>query len=339
MEPTQRARAHELGIHVGQLPSGSLDAITDVRGVSVGHATRRAGALNTGVTVVLPHGENPLQRRLNAALEVQNGFGKFVGATQLMELGELESPIALTSTLSVHRVADAVLDWVLAQPGNEHVTSVNVVVGETNDGQLSDIRQRAVGADEVAAAMANAAAGAFAVGSVGAGAGTTAFGWKGGIGTSSRLVDGFTIGVLVQTNFGGRLIANGAEVTGEWYSRSGASPQGQDHGGSCVIVIAVDAPLDQASLGRIARRSFAGMARTGASFSHGSGDYAVAFSTASQSAHSLRGDALSGLFVAVADAAEQAILDSLSAAVTTAGPGQKAVAIPHEALRGLPAPD
>ncbi len=323
-----RARANELGIHIGEHPAGQHDAITDVTGVRVGHATIHAGErFHTGVTVILPPGDNAFRHKRNAALAVQNGYGKLVGATQLTELGELESPIALTGTLNVHRVADGLLDWLLERPGNERVRSMNVVVGETNDGGLSDIRARPVGADHVRSAIASATAGAFAVGAVGAGAGTRCFGFKGGIGTASRLVDGVTVGVLVQTNFGGRLRAP-----------RGAEPAGVDHDGSCMIVIATDAPLDQRALERLARRSFAGMARSGASFSNGSGDYAIAFSTADRDATSRRGSKLSPLFVAVADATEQAIYDSLAAAETTTGQGRTAHAIPLQRLRALARP-
>lgn len=321
----QRQRASDLGLHIGDLRSGAHDAITDVAGVAVGHATVRDGArLNTGVTVILPQPGNPFARKLPAALVVQNGFGKLVGATQLVELGELESPIALTATLNVHRVADGVLDWLLALPGNEGVRSANVIVGETNDARLSDIRARVISSEHVAAAIAAATTGAVPVGAVGAGAGTVCFGWKGGIGTSSRRVGPHTVGVLVQSNFGGRLVVDGVPVHRALDSRTHAS----DHDGSCMLVIATDAPLDQAALRRLAARAFAGMARVGASFSHGSGDYALAFSTTGRDAASWRGDALSPLFSAVADATEQAILDSLCAAETTTGMGRTVHALP-----------
>jgi len=327
--PEGRQRAHELGIHIGDLPSGEHDAITDVAGVAVGHATVQDGAdFNTGVTVILPQPGNPFQNKLTAALAVQNGFGKLVGVTQLNELGELESPIALTATLNVHRVADGVLDWLLALPGNEDVRSANAIVGETNDGKLSDIRARAVGSEHVAAAIASATTGRVPVGSVGAGTGTVCFGWKGGIGTSSRRVAGYTVGVLVQSNFGGRLVIDGVPV----HESLDPSDHVSDHDGSCMIIIATDAPLDQAALRRLATRSFAGMARVGASFSNGSGDYAIAFSTTGRDATSLRGGALSPLFVAVADATEQSILDSLCTAETTTGMGRTVQALPLEEI-------
>lgn len=320
-----RARASALGVHIGALPAGRHDAITDVAGVAVGHATLHEGTrLHTGVTVVLPHPGNPFAHKLPAALVVQNGFGKLVGATQLQELGELESPIALCGTLNVHRVADGLLDWLLRQPGNEAVRSANVVVGETNDGRLSDVRARPLGADHVRAAIRAASSGAVEVGAVGAGAGTVCFGYKGGVGTSSRRVGDHTVGVLVQTNFGGRLVVDGAPMS---------ELVGEDHDGSCMIVVATDAPMDQRGLERLARRAFAGMARTGASFSHGSGDYAIAFSTAGFGAAPLRGGALSPWFVAVADATEQAILDSLCAATDVQGARGAARALPLEPLR------
>lgn len=324
-----RLRAHALGIHIGVLPAGSRDSITDVAGVRVGHCTLRDGdRRNTGVTVILPPGDNPFRRKLPAALVVQNGFGKFVGATQIQELGELESAIALTSTLNVHRVADGLLDWLLGLPGNEDVRSANVVVGETNDGRLSDIRARPVTAAHVAQAIAEAKAD-FAVGSLGAGAGTVCFGWKGGIGSASRRVGVHTVGVLVQANFGGTLRIDGQPFV--------ADAQTADHDGSCIVVIATDAPLSAASLRRLATRAFAGMARVGASFSHGSGDYALAFSTAVAGGRALpplEDRLLSPYFVAVADATEQAILDALCAAEDTTGMGRRVRALPLGELRG-----
>ncbi|HEX5053890.1 MAG TPA: P1 family peptidase [Planctomycetota bacterium] len=330
-----RQRARDLGIHIGELANGPYDAITDVPGVAVGHCTVRDGKdLNTGVTVILPQPGNTFRNKLPAALYVQNGFGKLIGGTQLQELGELESPIALTATLNVARVADGLLDWLLAQPGNEQVRSANVVVGETNDGRLSDIRARAVGSAHVAQAIANASTGPVPVGAVGAGAGTICCGWKGGIGTSSRRVGAHTVGVLVQSNFGGALVVDGVRVPVDLDVR--ALPA--DHDGSCMIVVATDAPLDSAALRRLAVRAFVGMARTGASFSHGSGDYAIAFSTAAATGSPWHGDALSPLFVAVADATEQAILDSLCAAETTTGMGRTVPALPLDRLAAWLAP-
>ncbi|MCA8951454.1 MAG: P1 family peptidase [Planctomycetes bacterium] len=321
-EAGRRVRARDLGIEVGALPSGVHDAITDVPGVRVGHCTIDDGErFHTGVTVILPPGDNPFRDKVPAALQVQNGYGKLIGATQLLELGQLESPVALCGTLNVHRVADGVLDWLLGLPGNEDVRSINVVVGETNDGRLSDIRARPVTREHVREAIRNARSGDVAVGCVGAGAGTVCFGWKGGIGTASRLVRGHVIGVLVQTNFGGTLGGSGAAAT----------PADDD--GSCMIVVATDAPLDSHALGRLATRAFAGMARAGASFSNGSGDYAIAFSTTGYREPVMAGDRLSPLFVAVADATEQAIYDSLAAAETTTGLGRTVEAIPGDRLR------
>ncbi len=320
-----RARPSDLDIHVGTLVSGPLDAITDVRGVRVGHCTRVEGEdVRTGVTVILPHAGNPFRDKVPAAIAVQNGFGKLVGSTQVAELGELESPIALTNTLSVGTVMDALVGWTLTQPGNEDVRSVNVVVGETNDARLNDIRGRHVRGDDVLRAIATATDGPFDGGSVGAGTGTSCLGFKGGIGTSSRSVDGFTVGVLVQSNFGGRLRVLGHELPPV------AEPPADR--GSCMIVIATDAPLDARNLQRLATRAFAGMARIGASFSNGSGDYAIAFSTA-RNRPLLANDAMSGLFVAVADATEQAILDSLLRATTVRGCGRESRAVPIDAVR------
>src|SRR5262249_15019546 len=254
------------------------------------------------------------------------------GATQLQELGELESPIALTATLNVARVADGLLDWLLALPGNESVRSANIVVGETNDGMLSDIRARPVTAQHVAAAIASASTGEVPVGCVGAGAGTVCCGWKGGIGTSSRRVGQHTVGALVQTNFGGALTIDGVPVR-----RRLPPEQAGDHGGSCMIVLATDAPLDAQALRRLAARAFAGMARTGASFAHGSGDYALAFSTTGrdQRGDALRGHTLSPLFVAAADRTEQANPDLLCAAETTTGMGRTVRALPLDQLQAL----
>jgi D-aminopeptidase len=327
-----RKRAHELGIAIGSLPAGPRNAISDVDGVRVGHATLHEGErLHTGVTVVLPHGDNPFAHKVPAALVVQNGFGKAVGVTQVQELGELESPIALCGTLNVHRVADGLLDWLLALPGNERVRSANVVVGETNDGRLSDIRSRPLGTEHVRAAIESASV-EVEVGAVGAGAGTVCFGWKGGIGTASRRVGKHTVGVLVQTNFGGALVVDGVPV----HRRLRPEDHGAvDRDGSCWIVLATDAPVDAAALRRLAIRTFAGMARTGAAFSNGSGDYALAFTTAAAGGAGVTGDALSPLFVAAAEATEQAIVDSLCAAETTAGMGCTVPALPLDWLQAI----
>jgi D-aminopeptidase len=318
-----RVRARVLGLAPGVLSPGPLNAITDVAGVRVGHSTLLRGAdVRTGVTAVLPHGGNLFQDKVPAGIAVANGFGKLVGSTQVVELGELETPVVLTNTLSVGRAAEAVVDWTLHQPGNEAVVSVNAVVGETNDARLNNIRARGVAADDVLGAIENARGGAVPEGSVGAGTGTVAFGWKGGIGTSSRRLPAALGGhtVLVQSNFGGALQMEGVPVGrefGRYYlheQREGDAPDG-----SIVIVIATDAPLSDRNLTRLARRAFAGVARTGAAFSNGSGDYAIAFSTvrtAGAPAALLPNDAMSPLFQAVAEATEEAIYNSLLMATT-----------------------
>ncbi|HXY67809.1 MAG TPA: P1 family peptidase [Gemmatimonadales bacterium] len=331
-----RPRARDVGLVIGVLPAGPLDAITDVAGVRVGQVTVASGdSINTGVTAILAHGGNPFREKVPAAVAVGNGFGKLTGIAQLRELGELESPVVLTCTLCVPRVADAVLDWILALPGNEDVQSVNVVVGETNDGYLNDIRRRAVGAADVRRALGEARDGPVDEGSVGAGRGTVAFGWKGGIGTASRrlpaTLGGWTVGVLVQTNFGGILTIGGAPVgraLGRWYLRN----ELQHGDGSCMIVVATDAPLDPLGLERLARRAFLGMARTGSPEANGSGDFALAFSTSpavrrgplaegqrTRSGETVAGEAISPLFEAVVEATEEAIVNSLLRAETVHG--------------------
>lgn len=331
-------RARAIGIAPGVFPPGPLNAITDVAGVRVGQLTRHETPdVHTGVTVVVPHGGNVFQDKVPAGLAVANGFGKLMGATQILELGEIETPIALTNTLAVPRAADALIDWTLAQPGNEQVRSVNAVVGETNDGYLNNIRKRVITPDDVRKAIADAKPGPVEEGAVGAGAGTMAFGWKGGVGTSSRVLPaalgGYAVGVLVQSNYGGTLTVDGDPVgvrLGRYYlrehARPAATPSTAD--GSIMIVIATDAPLSDRNLKRLASRSFAGLARTGSAFTNGSGDYAIAFSTNAQvrrtparreavsQAPDLPNDALSPLFVAVADATEEAIYNSLLMART-----------------------
>lgn len=336
----ERPRARELGIVIGELPTGAHNAITDVEGVRVGHATVREGAACTGVTLVFPHGGNPVREKVPAAVAVANGYGKLAGSTQVEELGELESPIALTNTLSVGAVADALVARLLDLPGNETLRSVNVVVGETNDGRLNDIRGRHVRPEHVDAAWAAARQGKVREGAVGAGTGTVCFGYKGGIGTASRVVKGFTVGVLVQTNFGGRLTIAGRP----WPGRAVAETARTEDGGSCMIVVATDAPLDARNLRRLAQRAFVGMARVGASFHDGSGDYAIAFSTAlsqrivadgsdTTGGPVLRNEAMSPLFVAVADATEEAILNSLFAARTTIWNERTVHALPLDEVR------
>ena len=298
-----RPRARDIGVVVGTLPAGALNAITDVAGVRVGQTSVIRGEnVRTGVTVILPHGGNLFREKVPGAVFVGNGFGKLMGSTQIIELGEIESPIALTSTLNVPRVADALIDHMLALPGNEDVRSINVVVGETNDGRLNDIRGRHVGRDEVFAAIRNASSGPVEEGSVGAGVGTIAFGWKGGIGTSSRKVAaGWTVGVLVQTNYGGSLMINGVPI--------GRAPT--EGKGSIMIVIATDAPVDARNLERMGARAIMGLARTGSSGSNGSGDYAIAFSTARNPPALVKNDDMSPLFLATIDATEEAIYNSL----------------------------
>jgi D-aminopeptidase len=338
---TDRPRAQELGIRIGDFPSGPLNAITDVGDVRAGHATLiRGDSIRTGVTAILPHGGDTYRDRVRAALVVGNGFGKLVGGTQLSELGELETPILLTGTLSVWRVADALVDTLLATPAYEQVRSINPVVGETNDGWLSDIRSRPVGSDEVRQALRAAQRGPVEEGSVGAGTGTVALGWKGGIGTASRKVPeslgGYSVGVLVQRNFGGSLVVSGVAVgrsLGQDEKVQPAEPRDAAEGGSIMIVIATDAPLDHRTLERLAARSFGGLSRTGASLSHGSGDYAIAFSTDRDPARPQSGPELTALFMAVQDATEEAILNSLLRATSVTGfGGNRSEAIPIDGL-------
>ena len=416
--PSPRLRSSDIGLKVGILPSGPLDAITDVSGVAVGHTTIiRADNIRTGVTAVLPHSGNLFREKVPAAIFVGNGFGKLAGSTQVDEMGNIETPILLTSTTSVPRVADALITYMLALPGNEDVLSINPIVGETNDGYLSDIRGRHITPDDVFAAIKNAKGGPVEEGNVGAGTGTVVFGWKGGIGTASRRlpanfanVGGYTVGVLVQTNFGGVLTIAGAPVgqeLGQYYLRQelqqvgngavrkqGSKLSGRpgvdaesvaDDGaasvpgnnaasvlgnvaatvpvndvaevkdkadGSCMIIIATDAPLDARNMKRLAARAWLGIARTGSSASNGSGDYAIAFSTAPQGRiHSpetatkdkvtdqkallqnldaLTNDAMSPLFEAVLEATEEAVYNSMFKAATMTSNGHTVEALPIE---------
>lgn len=331
----ERQRARAIGFAPGILPPGPLNAITDVVGVRVGQVTVMEGeGTRTGVTAILPHGANPFAHRVPAGLFAMNGFGKMAGVTQVQELGELETPILLTNTLAVGRAVEALVDWTLAQPGNEAVRSVNAVVGETNDGRLNDIRARGVTAAHMAQALAIAAAGPVAEGSVGAGAGTMAFGWKGGIGTASRVLPsalgGWTVGALVQANYGGALVMDGLPVgrlLGKYYLAEHVQQQA-DADGSVVVVVATDAPLSDRNLQRLARRAMAGIARTGAAFSDGSGDYAIAFATHPDVIRTpekraglgpyaeLANDRCSPLFVAAIEATEEAVLNALTMATT-----------------------
>lgn len=349
-----RPRAREFGLVVGVLQPGPLNAITDVAGVKVGQVTLIEGRdVRTGVTAILPHGGNIFQDKVPAGISVGNGYGKLTGVTQVDELGMLETPIILTNTLSVPTAADAVIDWTLGLPGNEKVASVNPVVGETNDGWLNDIRGRHVTKAHVLEAIRAAAGGPVAEGAVGAGTGTTCFDYKGGIGTSSRQLPadrgGFTVGVLVQTNFGGVLTIRGVPFDGKdaggGAAAAAANPSGD---GSCMIIVATDAPLDPRNLKRLAKRALLGIARTGGYFSNGSGDYAIAFSTAegvrvpyrgtgpTQTVTILRDDAMSPLFQAAAEAAEEAILNSLFKAVRIEGKdGHVAEPLPLDRVKAL----
>jgi D-aminopeptidase len=341
-----RPRAREAGVAPGILPTGPLNAITDVAGVRVGQVTVREGdSIRTGVTAVVPHGGNPFEEKVPAAVFVGNGFGKLMGVTQIRELGEIETPILLTCTLCVPRVADALLDHVLER--NPEARSVNAVVGETNDGFLNDIRARAVTREHVLRALREASAGAVEEGAVGAGTGTVAFGWKGGIGSSSRRLPaslgGYTVGVLVQSNYGGVLQILGAPIgreLGQHYLRDELDRGDAD--GSIMIVLATDAPLEPRNLERLAQRAILGLARTGSPMTNGSGDYVIAFSTAEsvrrtperrravQPVEAVPNDRMSPLFQAAVEATEEAILNSLFRATDTAGHRGRVEALPLE---------
>ncbi|HYE27681.1 MAG TPA: P1 family peptidase [Allosphingosinicella sp.] len=341
-----RPRAREAGVEIGILAPGTLNAITDVAGVAVGHRTIIEGdRIRTGVTAVLAHGGNLYQDKVPAGFAVANGYGKFIGSTQIEELGEIEAPILLSNTLSVPEAAAAGIEWSLRQPGNEQVRSVNAVVGETNDGRLNDIRARRVTKEDALAALSAARPGPVAEGSVGAGTGTVAFGWKGGIGTSSRrlpaTLGGWTVGVLVQSNYGGVLTVGGVPVgrrLGQYFLKDELSAGGGD--GSVIVVIATDAPLSDRNLERLARRAFLGIARTGSPITNGSGDYAIAFSThpgvrrtaarrrGSAEVTDLANDAVSPLFQAVVEATEEAALNSLFKADTMEANGARIEGLP-----------
>ena len=319
-----RPRARDLGIIVGALPTGALNAITDVAGVKVGHTTlHRGDKIRTGVTAVLPHGGNLFREKVAGAVFIGNAFGKLVGSTQVNELGEIETPILLTSTLNTFRVADCLIDYMLTLDGNHDVRSIIPLVGETNDGVLNDIQGRYSGHDEVFGALQGAKSGAVEEGAVGAGTGTIAFGWKGGIGTSSRKAGEYTVGVLVQSNFGGRLTICGVEIE---RPRGGPAPAVD---GSIMMIVATDAPVDHRNLQRLGARTMMGLGRTGSAGSNGSGDYAVAFTT-SRETKLLSNDAVSALFPAVIEATEEAIYNSLFRAETTTGNGRTIQALPIE---------
>jgi len=353
-----RVRARDLGVAPGIFSPGSNNAITDVAGVRVGQVTLSTGStVRTGVTAILPHPGNVYRSRVPAALHVGNGFGKFVGSTQVNELGELETPILLTCTLCVWKAADAMADWVLAQPDMQQVRSLNVVVGETNDGGLNDIRARPVTADAVRRALESAKGGPVQEGSVGAGTGTVVFGWKGGIGTSSRKLPeslgGWTVGVLVQANFGGVLQVEGAPVGREldrYAFQNAVAAQGNVRGladdrgdGSVIIVVATDAPLSDRNLRRLASRGMMGLGRTGSSASNGSGDYVLAFSTAESvrrgfdaaqlQTTELANEQMSAVFQASVDAVEESVYNALFMATTVSGNGQTVEAIPLDKVR------
>jgi D-aminopeptidase len=349
----ERPRLREFGIRTGVLSPGLLNSITDVSGVRVGHVTLIQGKdIRTGVTAILPHEGNIFQEKVPAAIAVANGFGKLMGYTQVEELGNIETPIILTNTLSVPAAAEALIEYTLTLPGNGNVESVNAVVGETNDSYLNDIRQRFVKKEHVLEAIQKAAGGSVEEGCVGAGTGTMCYDFKGGIGTSSRKLPasrgGYTVGVLVQTNHGGILQINGLPVgvrLGNYYMKKDVDAGSE---GSCMIIVATDAPLDNRNLKRLARRALLGIARTGGFYSNASGDYAIAFSTAkevriphrssspTQPVVLLRNEQMSPLFLAAAEASEEAILNSLFKAQRTEGiDGHVAEALPLDKIKEI----
>jgi D-aminopeptidase len=342
-----RPRARDLGLAPGIYSPGPLNAITDVAGVRVGHVTLIEGDdVRTGVTAIVPADGNLFQNKVPGAVFVGNAFGKLAGSTQVDELGTIETPIVLTNTLSVGAGMEGAIAYTLAQPGNERVTSVNALVGETNDSGLNDIRGMHVKPENVVEAIRNAKGGAVAEGSVGAGTGTRCFGWKGGIGTSSRVAGeragGYTVGVLVQTNFGGHLTMGGIQVGREL----GNAPAAGGGDGSCMIVVATDAPLTARDLKRLAARAVFGLARTGSSYSNGSGDFAIAFSTAASARvkqagsrpaayEALGTDAVSPLFDMALETTEEAVYNSLLQATTVQSKFGTAQAIPIDRLRQI----
>ncbi len=352
MADDPRTDARELGLRIGIFETGEHNAITDVGGVRVGQTTLVEGdGVRTGVTAILPHGGDLFRDRVPAAIHVGNGFGKLVGITQVRELGELETPILLTCTLCVWQAADAMVDWMLARPGMEEVRSINPVVGETNDGGLNDIRSRPLRPEHVVTALEEASGGAVEQGSVGAGTGTRAFGWKGGIGTSSRVLPGslggYRVGILVQSNFGGLLTVDGVrvgEALGQYSFRGVVEADEGD--GSIMIVIATDAPLSDRNLERLAARAMMGLARTGSFAGNGSGDYVIAFSTAEgvrrssgegvPTVEDLPNAATSALFQGVVEATEEAVINSVLRATTVTGVGgTTSEALPLDELREL----
>ncbi len=344
-------RARELGVAPGVFPTGTYNAITDVTGVLVGHTTIIEGdSVRTGVTAILPHEDNPYFERVPAAMVVGNGYGKLIGLSQVNELGELETPILLTCTLCVWRAADAMVEWMLALPGMEDVRSLNAAVGETNDGWLNDIRSRPVRPEHVVAALEGATAGPVPEGSVGAGTGTIAFGWKGGIGSASRVLPselgGWTVGILVQSNYGGVLQVLGAPVGKELNQYAFRRFVDADAGdGSIMVVVATDAPLDHRNLERLADRALFGVARTGSSASNGSGDYVIAFATHPDvrrgsargvgQVADLANASMSALFQGVIEATEEAIYNSMFMATAVTGPRGTVEPLPLDRLRTI----
>jgi D-aminopeptidase len=350
-----RPRARDLGIVVGIYPSGARNAITDVDGVRVGHTTIVEGdRVRTGVTAIVPHGGNVFQDKVAGAVFVGNAFGKLAGSTQVNELGTIETPIVLTNTLSVGTAMDAVVRYTIAQPGNEQVRSVNALIGETNDGGLNDIRGLHVTREHVIAAITAATAGPVAEGAVGAGTGTINYGWKGGIGTASRVIAArpgaagrdYTVGVLAQTNFGGNLTIAGVPIFRSLQPPPARNAAANNGDGSCMLVVATDAPLDARDLRRLAARAIFGLARTGSSYSNGSGDFAIAFSTSAEMrarfnetaprAHTiLPTEATSPLFEAALEATEEAVYNALFQATTVRSANGTAEAIPIDRVREL----
>jgi D-aminopeptidase len=348
-----RPRAREAGIVIGVLPTGPLNAITDVAGVRIGQVTIIEGSnIRTGVTAILPHGGNLYQDKVPAGFSVGNAYGKFMGSTQIKELGEIETPVVLTNTLNVPEAAAGIIEWTLKQPGNEDVRSVNAVVGETNDGTLNDIRARRLRPADAVAAIESAREGPVQEGAVGAGTGTIAFDWKGGIGTSSRKLPanlgGWTVGVLVQTNYGGVLQVAGVPIgqeLGQYMLKDELSKASGD--GSCIVVVATDAPLSDRNLERLAHRALLGIARTGSPMTNGSGEYAVAFSTNLDVRRTperrakpspivdLPNDQMSPLFEAAVEAAEEAAINSLFAATPMDGNGHHIDALPVDQVMKL----
>lgn len=343
MSLSAQKRPRDFGIPFGNLPTGALNAITDVPGVSVGQVTNIKGKkIRTGITAILPHEGNVFQEKVPAAIYLGNGFGKLMGYSQVAELGNIETPIVLTNTLSVPIAANGVIDYVLHQPGNENVRSLNPVIGETNDGRLNDIRSQAITPKQVVEAIKKAESGVVEEGNVGAGTGTVCFGWKGGIGTASRKIGDYTVGVLVQTNFGGNLKIGGLDFSDLYRSWKQAQSAKEDKDGSCMIIVATDAPISDRNVERLAKRAMLGLARAGGIASNGSGDYVIAFSNAKANRvpyqsdemiltkEEVRNARMTPFFQACIDATEEAIINSLFAAETMDGNGYTIEALPVE---------